>query len=198
MVGLASDAIRGSRSALERLMSLLYPIVRRSLSARLRHRSPEDVDDLTQTTMARVAERLPQCVAASDPQLVAWVRAIAWRVALEELRTPAARIARVSRSIDDAARSPRSPGRQLTSEVHPVDHYDADRDDDTGASVMARAAARALDAMPSSTGLLFWMRLVDGASWPEIAQALGTTTAGVKRRFERACARLRSVLCKMR
>lgn len=194
LVALARASARGDRGALERLVEDLYPVVRRWLGARLRHRPTADVDDLTQTAMALVAQRVRQCTARNDRQVRAWARAVAWRVALEDLRSPPARVVRRSQPLsDDGNRM--AGARDIPAGLLALPAADAlDEPDERGAA-LARAAVRALDRMPASVGLLFWMRLVEGASWPEVARELGTTTAGVKRRFERARAQLRRALC---
>lgn len=187
LVALARAVAAGNRGALEHLVRALYPVVRHWLGARLRHRSAEDLADLTQTAVALVAERVAQCDARDDRQLRAWARAVAWRVALEDVRSRAAWIVRHSQPLPEGGGD--LPARQADA----FGLVTADEpDDDT--TTLARAAVQALDRMPPAVGLLFWMRLVEGASWPEIARAVGTTTAGVKRRFERARARLRRLL----
>lgn len=178
----------GDQAALEAFASALYPVVRAALGRRVRRSAPVELDDLIQAAVARAVTRLDQCGAADDRGVRAWASAVAWRVALEEFRSGAAAIRRRSVPLFDDDHDPVG-GREFAEDA-PARH-DAEDDPRTW---LARAAVEALDGMPGHVGVLFWMRLIEEAPWPDIARALGTTTAGVKRRFQRAVGTLRRAL----
>lgn len=51
---------------------------------------------------------------------------------------------------------------------------------------LCRATVEAYAGLPASTQIMFWTRLIEGASWAEVATHAGTTEAGAKRRVQRA------------
>jgi DNA-directed RNA polymerase specialized sigma24 family protein len=53
-------------------------------------------------------------------------------------------------------------------------------------------AGRAMAGLPRQTVELFRLRVQMGLTWPEVGVALGTTTNGAKRRFQRAQVALRA------
>lgn len=189
LVALITRARAGDAPALERLATALYPIVRTALARRLRRDAPVDVDDVTQIAVARATARLDRCAACDDPGVRSWARAVAWRVALEELRTNAAALARRSLPLEAYDHY---PAEDTVAGTDPSDGGRAEAVRDR----LARAAVEALNRMPEPIGVLFWMRLIEDASWAEIAAVLGTTTAGVKRRFQRARATLHRLLAR--
>ena len=189
LAALVARARSGDRVALEAVAVAVYPVVRAMLRRRLRGDGHLEADDLTHIAVTRAVARLGTCQAADDRGVRAWVRGVAWRVALEEMRTGAAVLARRTRALGDYDRGS-DPTVGLTAEdpatweagvVGPLDE-------------LARAAVDALDRIPRHVGVLFWMRLIEAATWPATAHALGTTTAGAKRRFQRAIATLRRAL----
>lgn len=190
LVALATRARAGDAAALEDLATALYPNVRTWLGRRLRG-AAIDPDDVTQIAMAHLVLHLHQCRAAHDRALLAWARAVAWRTALEILRTGETYVAQRAVPLFDDDGAP-------VGELGFVDGWaDLARVIDeplTPRERLARAAVHALDRMPEALALLFWMRLVDDASWPEVAAALETTVFAVKRRYERAVVLLRALL----
>jgi RNA polymerase sigma factor (sigma-70 family) len=201
IVALVRRAQAGDRTALNAVAQWLYPVVDEALRWRARRLPPADREDLTQAAVARAAERLARCDAADVHGVRAWARAVAWRLYLEDWRTGASAVARRSVPLypDDTAADPRGATgwvgrgdeRNAGSAFGARGATEARIDDEGPVAALARAAVDALDQLPRPVGLLFWMRLIEEASWSEIAAAFGTTTAAVKRRFQRAQATLR-------
>jgi RNA polymerase sigma factor (sigma-70 family) len=184
----------GDPEALEQWVVALYPVVRRALARRLPRATQADLDDATQAGMARIAARARQCTASHDRGVVAWACTVAWHAALEDLRSGAVRVARRSLPFDAPLRG---PGPNVPPAETIAAPWDASVvDDETDADELARRAVVALDALPPPIGVLFWMRLVEDATWPDIGRALGTSTSAVKRRFQRAQATLRRLLAR--
>ena len=55
---------------------------------------------------------------------------------------------------------------------------------------LQQLAVRVYGQLPPEAQLLLWLRLVERAEWADLGREFGATGAAVKRRFERACARL--------
>lgn len=187
---LARAALRGSAGAHDDLAAALYPDVRGVLAGRLRRCARDDLEDLTQAAMGQIARRLEQCRADSDRALRAWARAVAWHVALDTLRSDRASPTRhtlpspsqAEAALQDVALAQwrAEQGAELWPDAR-----------ERRRVRLARAAVCALDGLPQATGLLFWLRVMEGAAWQEVAAVLGTTPGGAKRRFQRAVATLR-------
>lgn len=138
-------------------------------------------EDVVQETLIRVAKAIRRCQAASDPQILAWVRTIA-RNALTDMY--------------------RSPTTGMAAKLMAQDYHDEMREtanDWQGLAALPSSPARAcllelvMDVYGDAaepTGELFWLRLIAGLEWGEIAVRFATTTAGAKRRFQRAQATL--------
>lgn len=140
-------------------------------------RMPDDrdvADDVAQETLIRMATRLGSCRAESDDQVLGWALAIArTRLADYLRRIPPG----MERMVDDVAGPSDSPA------------------DTTGAGAALRGLVRrAVRSLPRETRVLLELRVERGESWADVAQALRTTAAGAKRRFQRAQDRLRREL----
>jgi RNA polymerase sigma-70 factor (ECF subfamily) len=178
--GLLLTALRraqtGDPEAEEMLLATLHAPILNYVKGYTR-RMPDDgdvADDVAQETLIRMATRLRSCRAESDDQVLGWALAIArTRLADYLRRIPPA----VERMTDDVAGPTYSPT------------------DTSGAGTALRGLVRrVVRSLPRETRVLLELRVERGESWAEVAQALRTTAAGAKRRFQRAQARLQREL----
>jgi RNA polymerase sigma factor (sigma-70 family) len=165
--------------ALEDLLTDLCEPVRRFAVFRLRyHEDPGDMaEDVVQETLIRVAKAIRTCNAASDAQILAWVRTIARNAMTDMYRSPTTGMA----------------AKLMAQDYH--DEMKESANDWQNLAAVPSSPARAYllalvmavyDDATEATCELFWLRLIAGLEWGEIAVKFGTTTAGAKRRFQRA------------
>ena len=209
---LLARARAGDPAAHDRLARALYAPVRRMLASRFRRQPRDAIDDLTQEAMARIVRLLPTCRARTESRFHAWAYRAARSAALNYLVAPGAvRAAADARLVSlDAPLATSGPADASGTRV-----ADALADAEALAEILwrvntartvnaasagrggappdvrrQRAAVAAYRELPEPAQLLLWLRLVEGAEWADLGRELGTTGAAVKRRFERACARL--------
>ena len=175
----AADAAVGA------LVERLYPICERFLRRRLRgfRDAPDVAADATQESMLRIAAALDDCRATSDRELVAWALVTARRTVIDMYRSPTSGLA----------------ARSLASELHDEADCLGEGADDvegqaTPRNTLLALAMRAYDALTRETAELLWWRLIRDAEWSEVAEEMSTTSAGAKRRFQRAQGALRRSL----
>lgn len=167
----------GERRAAEEVLGWLLPRVTRYIAARCRT-DPAGADDVRQEASLRIWNGLPGCHATSPGQVVAWALTVAHRARLDADR---AEVPRAVTLVGLDALDRASLEETLTI-ADPVVR--------AAAEVAAREALR----LPGATGYLLWARIVEGTTWVEAAARLGTTPAAAKRRFQRARARLATVI----
>lgn len=182
----AGDEVR----ALEHALRALYPSIRRHLRRQFPRLADDVVDDLTQEAMARVARGLPGARAGTAAQLLAWGYRVAARAAMNYLEAPrsGARTARQLVPLDASEASglpaESSDGPDAPAVGRPASGAGNSRD------ALVRAAVAAYARLPTAEQELLWHRLVEGRGWEELGRLLGASGPAVKRRFERACAKL--------
>lgn len=202
LVALLVAARRGDQQARDDLLRALHPTVRRWMRARYRDAEPDTVDDLVQEGMLRLATRWAGCRATSDKELYRWTSRTVRSAALNYFgaRPNDAGEGRRTVPLDaiDETRvaDPDGYDGHITVRGVPDCRALADRiatpapDAADVRHALYRVMADAYASLPVATQELLWHRLVEGAGWTELGRRLGTSGAAVKRRFERACARL--------
>lgn len=187
LLELLEGARAGSDDDLEALLRLLRPRVERYLTSRLQsHASTEAVaEELTQETLVRVARSIEDCRARTEEELHAWVQTTARRLVIDRYRRRERELEQ--RVWEDA----RIDGRLLLDTV-------VDRDTEPGGAaapeaddVLGRLLWEAQAELTEGTQQVLRRRLLYGETWRQVGDAVGTTAAGAKRRFQRAQDRLR-------
>src|SRR3954466_8920027 len=163
--------VAGDTRAFERLFARLAPRVHGFFMRSFR--DPAVADDLLQVTFMKVHRARSQF--RSDLKVAPWLFAIAARVRLDELR----KRLRLPEDADEEAlaradeQAPRDPP--------------ADTD-------LVDAVRAALDRLPESQRAVIHLHRYEGLTFPEIAQALGTTPGAIKLRAFRGYETLRKEL----
>lgn len=167
----------GDREALQALIAAMYPAYSQYLRRRVWDSPLEDdvVDDLAQEVSVRIVLHLTDFHGSSSRELHGWALSIARNALLDELR--------------------RRRRERLAWQRDPVlrgNAVDALPDSDAPASPGLHAAAvAAYGRLPEVTCEILWMRLMEGATWEEIGDALHLASrSATKRRAERALRRI--------
>jgi DNA-directed RNA polymerase specialized sigma24 family protein len=195
----AGESTEVREAALEAMLTCLHaPLLEFSLGRLRRCRDAADLAaDVAQETLIRLAKSAATCRATTEAQVVAWALTVARHVLADYWRSPARRLAAAERAADTLAECADAGAiedewRALsTSFEESAGHPDAES---RGAVILQRLAVEALDAYDATrSGLaaLCWTRLVAGAEWADAARDGGTTTDGLRRRWQRAQATLR-------
>lgn len=170
------DAQGGDERALGILLEHLLPIARSWCMGRLDDPGLRDLaDDIVQETGIRIARHIDQCTASSVRQLVAWVLTITHREALRMLDRDWLRHGVVLEGAD------RDPVTQ-----------DSAAETTSASREIGTLLADAYRGLPELGQRLIYDRLMDGLSWGEIGDGLGTTAGAAKRRYQRMLVRLRN------
>jgi len=143
-------------------------------------RSHEDAEDLTQETFVRALGALD--LYRGDAPFVAWLLRIAVHVGRDHVRRRGRKPDRL------ALEALRDAGREV-ADPRASDAMRAVHDSD----VLARALARALDALPVSLRAALALRVLEGREYGEVAAALGVRPATARTQVmkaRRALARL--------
>lgn len=178
LVELRDRAIAGDDRALHQLLCLIHPRITRYLGRCLSGTAAQShIEDVALDTLIRITEALRSCTARSDGQLMAWVMTTARHLAIDLLRTQYLRFAALE-LVEEIAEDPASAAGGACD----------DRPEDE--QLLSTIVHRAYSGLAGSTQELLWMRLVEGASWGEIADSMDSTPSAVKRRFQRAQHRL--------
>lgn len=167
----------GDPEAQETLLAALHGPVLDYVKGYTR-RMPDDrdvADDIAQEALIRIATHLHTCRASTTDQLLGWALAVARTRLTDYMRGMRRAVERITEDIPGPAESPGS--------TH-----------DPGAAALAAILRRVVRGLPRETRILLELRVQRGESWAEIADALRTTAAAAKRRFQRAQARLRREL----
>lgn len=178
---------KGDRTARSRLLGQLRPHVLRYVTNRVRsHASTRAVaEELTQVVLLRITRSLEDCRARTHGQLWGWVRTIADRLVIDRhRRRKHEREARAWTSRPD-----HSPAAEEGD--GPASVVGPENESETVERIIGRLLYRAQDALSSGTRTVVRRRLLRGETWTQVAEAVGTTAGGAKRRWQRALPRLR-------
>lgn len=180
LVPLMRQADAGDDAALEEFLVRVYRIARAFVRRRLPQSSDDAfVEDAAAETVSRVAGAFRRCRARTEGEAVAWILETARNTSIDLHRQELRHV--LAATLDDldlagAAPAPTS-GTMSPAEAALLD-------------LLAETHA----ALPADLQLLLWTRLIDGATWAEAGDEIGTTSAGAKRRYQRAQVRLRREL----
>ena len=182
-------AAAGDERALERLLAAIYAPVVGFLYRRFdREREAEELArDLAQETLVHVAMGIGRCRAQTTPEFLAWAFEIARNVGRDLLRARGEelRMLRFAAEVEE-----------ISLVADPGVGQSPDGAGDATARALSEIVSGVTEVLPDATLRLLWIRLVEDGTWSEVADRLGTTAAGAKRRFQRAQATLRrKVLC---
>lgn len=175
LVALASAASDGCEQALERLLAEVHIYVSRWCGAWLSRIGEDAARETAQEALVRIAKGIGTCRADRDEALLAWCRAVARHAALDRLREHRREweVRAFAEEFGEAADGMEEPGWS------------------PAVAALLDVMEEALSAEADSVHALLWHRVVQRDSWAEVAQALGLTAAGAKRRYQRAVARIR-------
>lgn len=180
LVPLMHRAVGGDEGALEEFLVRVYRIARAFVRRRL-PRSADDtfVEDTAVETVGRVALAFTACRAGTEGGVVAWILEVARNTAIDLHRQELRRALAGALEDLDTTVCDSTPAPDILTQS-----------EDALLDLLAETHA----ALPPDLQLLLWARLIDGATWAEAGEDVGTTPAGAKRRYQRAQARLRREL----
>ena len=170
---LAARAAAGDRTAFEALVTRHRKAVYRLCWAAAGNHA--DADDAAQETFVRLYRALP----SYDPgrPFLPWLRRIAWNCGLSARR-------------DRQAGVPVVSGEELPDPADPAEGPEAE----AVAKEERRRVAAAVSELPAELRTVLVLRVVDGLSYAEIAEAAGIPAGTVMSRLSRARERLASAL----
>lgn len=192
LVELMRRAVAGDDAALENLLIRLHVPTLRFLRRRLGSdpREAEVADDLTQETLVRVYRFLSTCSATNDAQIMAWVLAIARRQLIDWIRAKYRDVAASLALMGDEKQQSEIGEPQYGCRVQQDGSFEHQR--------LLMLLMDLHDRLPAATQKLLWLRVVQAASWTEVAKEMQTTASAAKRRYQRVQQRLRSeLLCRI-
>lgn len=171
---LARGAVHGSPEALEQLLLVLYPVVRRYLT-RLFGDELDLASDITQEVMVRVARGLPRARAETNEQLLAWSLTIARNLSTDWLRTLRWEPSFRGSSIPSDPALPSGSSESVPSPAF---------------ATLLQLVRAAEETLPPATREIMYLHVAQDASWTEAGAAVGIPATAAKRRFQRAQGRL--------
>jgi len=176
LVPLLRQAVRGDEAAREELVAHLWvfllPYVRKQ--ARSRDDARDLAQDLAQDAMLRILRNLYRCQATVDAEVAAWALAIAHNVVLDDYRAHVRlELHRLSPELEALTY------RFADGPYRPCEQYRPE----TILDALVRSTIRGL---PADLRKLLELKILHDATWADVGEALGTTAAGAKRRFQRA------------
>lgn len=195
LVKLLCLAREGDECALERLLVEVYWPLKRFLLRRYTRMRDVDafVDDAVQEALVRIADHIRECRARSHSGIIAWAITVARNVAADMRRTSAERIGALCVSVAprhtagaDTSSAPSGPVDAASLPAAFAMWREAEAEQHWADDLLLRLVVEAQDSLPNDTVTIVWMRLIERASWDDVAASLGTTAAGAKRRFQRA------------
>lgn len=186
----------GGREALNHLLDDLRPIILRNVRDRVRSgvASRAVAEELTQDVLLRVAEGIAGCRARSEAQLRAWCDTIARRVVIDWYRHYSNENERRTAGFQGGlhGRQIGVPGEERAANTGSMIASDVE-------SALGRILFDAQHVLSEGTRQVLRRRLLYNETWREVAEVVGTSPGGAKRRYQRAQARLRSeVLARIR
>lgn len=168
----------GDAGAREQLLTRYLPVLRRWAHGRLPQyaRGMVDTDDLVQVTLLRAADHLGEFEPRHEGAFLAYLR----RILINSVR-------------DEIRRAVRRPGRETISDDLPDDLPSA-VEQAIGREAM-EAYEAALASLPETQQEVIILRVEFGYSYPEIAAALGRSSANaVRMMVSRALIRVAEVM----
>jgi RNA polymerase sigma factor (sigma-70 family) len=177
LTSLLVKAQAGDESAMESLLALIRPALLRYAASSL-DSEPDHRDlakDVVQDALLRMVKGLPDCMAQSDAQVIAWALTIVRNLCISYYR--ALRRHRSVRLEDDVFQS--------AAEM-PPGHGSAE----APRAALLLLVRRVVSQLPTAARQLIELRFGQGASWSTLAAELGTTRCGAKRRFHRLRSRV--------
>ncbi|MDX2019602.1 MAG: RNA polymerase sigma factor [Deltaproteobacteria bacterium] len=169
--------VAGDGTAFDRLFTALGPRVYGFFMRTFNNTAV--ADDLTQITFLKVHKARADF--QRDKPLRPWLFSIAARVRVDELRKlhPGKHVALEddTEAGDSVAPEPAPPADEILDEA-----------------ARARRVRTALDALPEAQRVIIHLHRFEGLSFPQIAEALGTTEGAIKLRAFRAYEKLRQDL----
>lgn len=184
LVKLLHRAVVGEEAAREELVARLWVAVVPYIRKLVRHRDDADdlANDLAQEALIRMLPRLWRCRALVDAEVVAWALSTAHRVMLDDYRRHVqVEVRRLSPELESVVYEHPAESRFQCERYRPE-------------TVLDRLVRSTIRDLPVELQRLLELRVHQGATWQEVADELGTTAAGAKRRFQRAQATLRRIL----
>lgn len=168
------------------LERLYWPLYRFALARLQRFAGAKALaEEVVQDTLLGLARGAHRCRALEDAQLLAWALRSCRHELYDLIHRPGTGLTFRRREVELRLLT---DGEDFESSVGRRPDLDAAFE-----SLLA-LAVDVYDSMPAATAALFWLRLIFGAEWSEIAAELETTPSGAKRRFQRAQLRLRQAL----
>lgn len=171
----ARRAANGDRNALENFLAHIHPILFRYLLRSMRDER-EVAADLAQEALIRISVGLPKARATTRAQVIAWSLVVARNVAIDFLRALRREPAEYAGSLTDASL---------------IESTDGDHAPDFCMATLLSILRVAEGDLPDATRRILYLRLLEGAPWPSVAEEMGIAESAAKRRFQRAQARLR-------
>lgn len=180
LLSLMRRADAGDDTALEEFLVRVYRIARAFVRRRLPWSADDAfVEDAAAETVGRVARAFAGCRARTEGEAVAWILETTRNTAIDLHRQELRQVlAGTLEDLDLAGGTP-PPTAGMTSPAE---------------AALLDLLAETHAAIPADLQLLLWTRLVAGATWAEAGEQVGTTSAGAKRRYQRAQSRLRREL----
>lgn len=188
-IDLLQRARRGDSGALNALLKSMRPGIRNYLVGQLQS-SPStsaQADELTQTTLLRVARSIGSCQAGSEGELWSWVRTTARRVLIDRYRQRKPEHDRRVWTPEDSVVA-RATVEELFGESA---EDDSDEESADPTTVLGRILLEAQDELTPGTQEVVRRKLLLDETWAETGAVVGTSGPGAKRRWQRAVPRLR-------
>jgi RNA polymerase sigma factor (sigma-70 family) len=136
-------------------------------------------DDIAHDALLRAFQHLSGCRAQNNQAVFGWLRTITVRVVIESRRANAEKVAHAAIGIGEPGACLAWDVDEQLSEESPQPRHDV------------VAVRHAFAELPPETRAVVFLRAVCAAPFGEIAERLGISESGAKRRFQRAQARMR-------
>ncbi len=185
LLALLEAARIGDASALEGLLTELYPAIRMHAFRRLRGlRDPESLaDDVAQESLLRIVRGVALCRAETPAALFGWALVVTRRVVADLLESKHRQEAWVRPTPDLEAVDGHASLRAWFSRSSPPPSE--------ALTILTDLLGSVLQSLPEGTVAILHLRVQMEMTWPEIASQVRTTAAAAKRRFQRAQERIR-------
>jgi RNA polymerase sigma-70 factor, ECF subfamily len=187
---LLEQAQAGDETAFDRLFARHRPFLRQIVEWRMDRelRQRVDASDVVQEAQLEAARRLPRFLAAPPMCFKLWLRQITYDRFLMVRRR---HIEAGRRALAREAALPDETSLQL---AHQIMAHGPSPSQIVAQGELVTRVRQALERLDSTDREVLVMRLLEGLSTKEIAQALDLESSAVSKRYGRALLRLRSVL----
>lgn len=154
------------------------------------------VEDVVAEVLARVFRHYTTCTAVNEREVMGWVLTIAHNEALRLLERRSLTYGLLLGDTEPAdlyvsARTGERPRPGVVYSMVPGSYQESTVAAPSPAmAVLLKVVEELQDGLGDDLNRLLYLRLIEDRSWNEVAEDLGTTTAGAKRRFQRAQAKL--------